>query len=60
MVLMKIFNTISSQLIPIASQKLVSRKLLTYKSFHNNRDVVYDEIVSIFFINTIARPRQLM
>ena len=40
----------------IASQKLVSRKLFTYKSFYNNRDIVYDEMVLIFFIDTIAKP----
>ena len=33
----------------IASQKLVSREC-------NNRDIVYDEMVLIFFMNTIAKP----
>ena len=30
--------------------------LLPHKSFHNNRDIFYDEMVLIFFINTIAKP----
>ena len=25
--------------------------------FHNNRDIVYDDMVLIFFMNTIAKPR---
>ena len=41
----------------IAAQKLIPRKLLTDKSFHINRDFVYDEMVSILFMNTIAKPR---
>ena len=40
----------------VASQKLVSRKLLTYKSFHNNLDIAYNKIELIFFMNTIAKP----
>ena len=40
----------------VASQKLVSRKLLTYKSFHNNLDIAYNEIELIFFMNSIAKP----
>ena len=40
----------------VASQKLVSRKLLTYKSFYNNLDITYNEIELIFFMNTIAKP----
>ena len=26
-------------------------------SIHNNRDIFYDEMVSIFFMNTIAKPQ---
>ena len=55
MVLMKIFNTISSKILVIASQKLVSRIALPYKSIHNNRDIFYDEMALIFFMNTIAK-----
>ena len=51
MVLMKIFNTISSQILAIASQKL-----LTYKGVHNNCDIFYDEMVLFFFMKTIAKP----
>ena len=39
-----------------ASQKLVSRVLLPYESIHNNRDIFYDEMLSIFFMNSIAKP----
>ena len=56
MVLMKIVNTISSWIFVIASQKLVSRIVLPYKSIHNNCDIFYDEMVLIFFMNTIAKP----
>ena len=41
--------------IVITSQKLVSRIVLPYKSNHNNRDIFYDEMVLIFFMNTIAK-----
>ena len=45
MVLMKIFNTISSLILAsIALQKLVSRIVLPYKSIHNYRDIFYDEM----------------
>ena len=27
-----------------------------YKSIHNNRDIFFDEMVLIFFMNTIAKP----
>ena len=40
----------------MAAQKLVSRILLPYKSIHINRDIFYDEMVLIFFMNTIAKP----
>ena len=30
--------------------------LLPYKSIHNNRDIFYDKMVSIFFMNTNAKP----
>ena len=48
MVLMKIFNTILSQLLAIASQKFVSQKLLAYEGVHNNRDIFHDEMVFFF------------
>ena len=51
MVLMKIFNTILLKLFAIAS-----RIVLPYKSIHCNRDIFCDEMVLIFFINTIAKP----
>ena len=37
---------------------LVSRVVLpvVYKSFHNNHNIVYNEMVLKFFINTIAKP----
>ena len=54
--LMKIFNTISSLVLAIASQKLVSRILLPYKNLHSKRDIYYDKLVLIFFMNTIAKP----
>ena len=38
-VLIKIFTTILSKILVIASQKLVSRIVLSYKSIHNNRDI---------------------
>ena len=57
MVLIKIFITISSYLLAITSQKFVSRKLLPCKSHHNNRDIYYDEMVLIFFMNIIANPQ---
>ena len=38
------------------SQKLVSRIVLPYKSIYNNRDIFYDKMVLIFFMNTIAKP----
>ena len=56
MVLMKIFDTISSYILAIASQKLVSRIVLPCKSIHNNRDIFYDEMALIFFMNTVAKP----
>ena len=40
----------------IASQKLVSRLLLPYQNLHSNHDIFYDEIVLIFFMDTIAKP----
>ena len=49
------FNSISSWTLVIASQKLVSRILLTYTSLYNNRDIFYDEML-IFFMYTIAKP----
>ena len=55
MVLMKFFNSISSKMLVIASQKLVSQIVLTSKSIHNNRDMFDDEIVLIFFMNTIVK-----
>ena len=42
--------------IELLSQKLASRKLLNYESFHDNHDIVYDETELIFFMNTIAQP----
>ena len=39
----------------IASQKPASRILLPYKSFHNTRDIFYDEMVLIFLMNTIVK-----
>ena len=36
---------------------LQSRKLLLCKSHHNNGDIYYDEMVLIFFMNTIANPQ---
>ena len=47
---------ILSQILAIASQKLVLQIVLTYKSIQNNRDVFYDEMVLLFFMNTIAKP----
>ena len=35
--------------------QLVSRILLPFKSSHNNHDIFYDEMVLIFFMNTIAK-----
>ena len=55
MMLMKIFSTISSLILAIASQKLVSQILLLYKSLHNKRDIFYDELVLFFFMNIIAK-----
>ena len=50
MLLMKIFNSISSLILAVESQKLVSRIVLSYKSIiHNHRDIFYDEMVLIFF-----------
>ena len=49
MMLMKIFNTISSLVLAIASQKLVSQILLLYESLHRKRDIYYDKLVLIFF-----------
>ena len=40
----------------IASQRLVSRKFLTYTNVHSNCNIVYDEMVLIFFINTFEMP----
>ena len=54
--LMKIFNPISSKILAIASQKLVSRILLANESPHNNRDIFYDEMVLNFCMNTTAKP----
>ena len=58
MIFMKIFNT--GLVINIGcystSQKLVSRILLPCKCLHTNCDIFYDEMVLIFFINTIAKP----
>ena len=51
MVLMKNFNTILSKILVIASQKLVSQKLLIYKSLRNNCDIFYDEMVLIFWVS---------
>ena len=56
MVLIKILYPISSQILVIASQKLVSRIALPYKSIHNNRGIFYDKMVLIFFMNTTAKP----
>ena len=57
MVWMKIFNTVlGSWLMAIVSQKLLSRQLFAYKSFRNNRGILYGEIVLILFMNTIAKP----
>ena len=44
MVFFAIFYTISSQMLASASQKLKSKKLLPYKSLHNNRDIVYEKM----------------
>ena len=52
----KKFYTISSYILAIASQKLVSLVVLPYKSIHNNCDIFYDEMVLIFFVNTIVKP----
>ena len=41
----------------ITSQKLQLRIALSHKSLRNNRGIFYDEIVLIFFMNTIAKPR---
>ena len=58
MVLMKIFNTILSEVLVTASQKPVSRRriLSPYKSIHNNRDIFYEEMVLLFFMSTTAKP----
>ena len=56
MVFLKICYTISSLILAIASQWLVLRILLPYKSIHDNRNIFYDEMVLIFFMNTIAKP----
>ena len=48
MVMMKNFNMILSQILAIASQKLVLRISLPNKRLHNNRDNIYDEIELIF------------
>ena len=56
MVLVKNFNTISSQILVIALQKIVLQIVLPYKSILNNHDIFYDEMVLIFFMNTIAKP----
>ena len=55
MVLVKNFNTISSQILVIALQKIVLQIVLPYKSILNNHDIFYDEMVLIFFMNTIAK-----
>ena len=57
MVLVKIFNTILSQILVVASKKIVSRIVLPYKSIYNNCDIFYDKMVLLFFMNTIAKPR---
>ena len=46
---LKNFNTVLLDIMAIASQKLVSRVLLPYQSIQYNRDIFYDEMVSIFF-----------
>ena len=56
MVLMKIFNTISSKILVIVSQKLVSQLVLPYKNIPNKRDIFYNEMVLSFFMNTFAKP----
>ena len=49
MVLMKIFNAISSYIYAVASHKLVTRTVLPDKSLPNNRDIFfYDEMELIF------------
>ena len=40
MVLVKIFNTISEEILAIRSQKLLSRIVLPYKTIYNNRDLL--------------------
>ena len=45
-----VINTV----LAIASQKLVSRIVLPYKSLQSNRDIFYDEMVLIFCMKTIA------
>ena len=56
MMVIKIFITISSLILAIASQKLVSRILLLYESIHSKRDIFYDKLVLIFFMNIVAKP----
>ena len=52
----EIFNTISLQLLAVASQKLVSQILLPYKSLYTNHDIFYDKVVLICFMDTIVMP----
>ena len=56
MVLMETFNTFRHKYRLLHHRKVVSQRLLPYKSFHNNRDIFYDEMTLIFFMNTIAKP----
>ena len=53
--LMKIFNTISSKMLVIASQKLLSRIVFPFTCIHNNRDIFYNEMVLIFLMIIIAK-----
>ena len=39
---------INTEILAIASQKLVSQVVLPYKSIHNNRGIFSDEMVLVF------------
>ena len=57
MVLVKIFNTISSYKLALESQKLATRILFQYLiRLHYNRGIVYDEMVLILVTHTVAKP----
>ena len=46
---------INTEILAIASQKLVSQVVLPYKSIHNKGGIFSDETVLIFFMKTIAQ-----